>query len=107
MKYIKRFKKTKIDFEDYMYKIYPNDIHLRNAMIKAHDFIENMDSVSEYSETFTNYMWRIYPNDQDYDCRVAMNMAYNFISGKFHYEELEREKIRKMISDKTSKISKR
>lgn len=112
MKHLKKFKvlKSEYEFINYMLSLYPDssDIGKRTAMLVAYKFIVGIKDPSfdgSYSEQFTKHMWSLYPNDDQYDNRTAMMKAFNFMNGSFDSEERQREKIRKMISDKTKKES--
>ena len=48
-------------------------------------------------DEFVDYMWKIYPNDDQLDLRTAMLKAYEFLSGKYYHEEIERKKIAEQI----------
>ena len=48
-------------------------------------------------DEFVDYMWKIYPNDDQLDLRTAMLKAYEFLSGKYDHEEIERKKIAEQI----------
>lgn len=48
-------------------------------------------------EEFVKYMWEIYPDDNQLDLRIAMLKTFNFLVGRYDFEEQERLKISEKI----------
>jgi hypothetical protein len=51
-------------------------------------------------DEFVEYMWQLYPDDDQLELRGAMLKAFNFLSGKYDHEEIERKKISELIKNK-------
>ena len=51
-------------------------------------------------EEFISYMYKIYPNDDQLPEREGMLKAYEFLTGKCDYDEIERKKIYDLIGEK-------
>lgn len=78
----------------------------KQGMLKAYDFLIKFPKIEHIAyERLVEYMWNIYPSDKELSKREGMLKAYNYMSGKFDKEEIDREKVRKMISDKMKKMN--
>ncbi len=51
-------------------------------------------------EEFIAHMWKIYPKDEQLTEREGMLKAYDFLTGKCDYDEIERKKIYDLIGEK-------
>lgn len=51
-------------------------------------------------DEFVDYMHKIYPNDNQLPEREGMLKAYDFLTGKYDYNEIERQKLYKLIGEK-------
>lgn len=58
-----------------------------------------MKNIKTYDE-FVEYMWKTYPRDNQLRERTAMLKAWDFMSGKYDQEEIERNKIAQQIDIK-------
>lgn len=95
------------EFINYMWIVFPGDNKSleREGMLKGYEYLSTNKPVQSYSENFVDYMWYIYPNDlKELPQRSGMMKAQYFLSGQYHKEQKELDKIRKQISDKMSKM---
>jgi hypothetical protein len=51
------------------------------------------------NEEFIAYMYKIYPKDHQLPEREGMLKAYDFLTGKYDYDEIERKKIYDLIGE--------
>jgi hypothetical protein len=99
----KSLRKSQDDFNKHMFVIYPNDdrVEEREGMQKAYDFLLNFEKFGNItSESLIKYMWETYPNDEELPKKNVK--TYDFLSGNYDNEKLEREKIRAEEIDKVS-----
>lgn len=94
-------------FTKYMWEIFPGEEKAlgREGMLKAYEYFSEHRPVQTYSQNFIDYMWYIYPNDlEELPQREGMMKAQYFLSGQYHQEQKQLDKIRQQISDKMNKM---
>ena len=105
--------KSKDDFEKHIEEVFSTlSYHTperqadeKEGMIKAYEFLSKYTKIGSLAhERMVEYMWEIWPNKEDIDKRAGMLMTYDYLSGNYDSEKKEKERIRKMISDKTKKL---